>query len=119
MRDSAASPRFGDSDRHYRRERTPPCGSSLRGSPPGNPPRFRGPVAAAPSARPGGSRNADPARDTLDERLAEYRRLFAETLVARERTDIAADADRIRWDAAVPDTDEARAVLEDFYEPAG
>ncbi|MFJ7219573.1 hypothetical protein [Amycolatopsis sp. NPDC098790] len=89
------------------------------------------------------------ARDTPDERLAEYRRLFAEALVARERTaigirfrfradpgvedwirdlaarekaccpffgfDIAAGAGEIRWDAAVPDTDEARAVLEDFY----
>ncbi|SEF25111.1 hypothetical protein SAMN05421837_1021011 [Amycolatopsis pretoriensis] len=89
------------------------------------------------------------ARDTPEERLAEYRRLFAEALVARERTeigirfrfradlgvedwvrdlaarekaccpffgfDIAAEAGEVRWDAAVPDTDEARAVLEDFY----
>lgn len=89
------------------------------------------------------------ARDTPEERLAEYRRLFAEALFARERTavgirfrfraepgveewvrdlaarekaccpffgfDIAAEEGEIRWDAAVPDTDEARAVLEDFY----
>jgi hypothetical protein len=93
------------------------------------------------------------ARDTPGERLAEYRRLFAQALVSRERTgigirfrfradpgvedrvrdlaareqaccpffgfDIAVEAGQIRWDAAVPDTDEARAVLEEFYEPAG
>lgn len=91
------------------------------------------------------------ARDTPAERLAEYRRLFAEALVARERTDIgirfrfrfradpgvedwvrdlaarekaccpffgfdiAVDARQVRWDAAVPDTEAARAVLEEFY----
>ena len=89
------------------------------------------------------------ARDTPDERLAEYRRLFARALVARERTaigirfrfraepgiedwvrdlaarekeccpffgfDIAVDGEEVMWEAAVPETDEARAVLEDFY----
>ena len=83
--------------------------------------------------------------------MAEYRRLFARALVARERTaigirfrfrfraepgiedwvrdlaarekeccpffgfDIAVDGEEVLWEAAVPDTDEARAVLEDFY----
>ncbi|MCR6488041.1 hypothetical protein M8542_34970 [Amycolatopsis sp. OK19-0408] len=89
------------------------------------------------------------ARDTPAERLAEYQRLFARALVARERTDvgirfrfradpgvedwvrdlaarekaccpffgfdITAEASEVRWDAAVPDTEAARAVLEDFY----
>lgn len=89
------------------------------------------------------------ARDTPEERLAEYRRLFATALTARERTglgirfrfradpgveewvrDLAArekaccpffgfavtvEGGEVRWDAAVPDTDAAKAVLEDFY----
>ena len=89
------------------------------------------------------------ARDTPEERLAEYRQLFATALTTRERTGlgirfrfradpgveewvrdlaarekaccpffgfaVAVEGDEVRWDAAVPDTDAAKAVLEDFY----
>jgi hypothetical protein len=87
------------------------------------------------------------ARDTPDERLAEYRRLFGRAvrertatgvrfrfpaepgieewvrdLAAREKEccpffgfDITVEGGEVLWGAAVPDTDAARGVLEDFY----
>jgi hypothetical protein len=89
------------------------------------------------------------ASDTPDERIAEYRRLFGEALLGRERTpegtryrfraapgveawvrDLAAREKaccaffayevsvrdgEVLWDAAVPDNEAARALLDEFY----
>jgi hypothetical protein len=89
------------------------------------------------------------ASDTLDERMAEYRRLFGEALLGRERTpegiryrfhaapgveawvrdlaarekaccaffayEVSVHESEVRWDAAVPDNDAARALLDEFY----
>ncbi|MFG1946423.1 hypothetical protein [Nonomuraea sp. NPDC048826] len=89
------------------------------------------------------------ARDTPEERLAEYGRLFGRALTGRERTgegirfrlraedgleewvrdlaarekaccaffsfEVTATGDEVVWDAAVPDDEAARAILEEFY----
>jgi hypothetical protein len=89
------------------------------------------------------------ARDTIQQRIAEYQRLFTQALIGRERTadrirfrfraepgveawvrDLAArekaccaffafavtaQDDQVLWDAAVPDTEIARAILDEFY----